>query len=171
AVAVSVNLSARQIADPDLLSQIEGSIKASKMDPSSLWLELTESALVEDGVFVERTLDSLRGLGVRLVLDDFGAGFSSLGHLKRLPLSMIKLDRSFVESLTEDSHDAAIVRAVNEMAEALGIGVIAEGIATERQVLIARVLGCGYAQGFHFAEPAAAGELGALLRRPMPVVG
>jgi diguanylate cyclase (GGDEF)-like protein len=169
-VGVSVNLSARQIADPDLLSHIEGSIAASKIDPSSLWLELTESTLLDDAALVERTLESLRALGVRLVLDDFGVGFSSLGYLKRLPLSMIKLDRTFVESLAEDAHDAAIVRAVNEMADTLGIAVVAEGIETERQVLMASELGCGYAQGFHFAEPTPAAEIAALLQRPMPVV-
>jgi EAL domain-containing protein (putative c-di-GMP-specific phosphodiesterase class I) len=169
-VGVSVNLSARQIADPDLLSHIEGSIAASMIDPSSLWLELTESTLLEDTVFVERTLDSLRDLGVRLVLDDFGVGFSSLGYLKRLPLSMIKLDRSFVENLAEDSHDAAIVRAVTEMAEVFGIAVVAEGIETERQLLIASELGCGYAQGFHFAEPSPPGGVPALLERAMPAI-
>lgn len=170
-VGVSVNLSARQIADPDLLSHIEGSISASNIDPSSLWLELTETTLLEDTEFVERTLESLRGMGVRLVLDDFGVGFSSLGYLKRLPLSMIKLDRSFVENLAEDSHDAAIIRAVSEMADSFGIAVVAEGIETEQQVLIASELGCGYAQGFHFAEPTPSAGVPRVLEHPMPVVG
>jgi EAL domain-containing protein (putative c-di-GMP-specific phosphodiesterase class I) len=169
-VGVSVNLSARQIADPDLLSHIEGSIAASNIDPSSLWLELTETTLLDDTAFVERTLESLRGLGVQLVLDDFGVGFSSLGYLKRLPLSMIKLDRSFVENLAEDSQDAAIVRAVTEMTDTFGIAVVAEGIESERQVLMASELGCGYAQGYHFAEPAPPGEIPALLERPMPAI-
>ena len=102
---------------------------------------------------MERTLDSLAELGVRMVLDDFGVGFSSLGYLKRLPLSMIKLDRTFVENLTEGSHDAAIVRAVSEMAVTMGIGVVAEGVETEEQVRMADALGCGFAQGFHFSEP------------------
>ncbi|HKH22339.1 MAG TPA: EAL domain-containing protein [Solirubrobacterales bacterium] len=169
-IGVSVNLSARQIADPDLLSHIEGSISASMIDPASLWLELTETTLLDDTSFVERTLDSLRGLGVRLVLDDFGVGFSSLGYLKRLPLSMIKLDRSFVKDLAEDSHDAAIVRAVNEMAETMGIAVVAEGVESDRQLLIASELGCRYAQGFHFAEPAPASEVLTVLERQMPAI-
>jgi EAL domain-containing protein (putative c-di-GMP-specific phosphodiesterase class I) len=167
---VSVNLSARQIADPDLISHIEGSISASMIDPASLWLELTESTLLDDTAFVERTLASLRALGVGLVLDDFGVGFSSLGYLKRLPLSMIKLDRTFVENLAEDSDDAAIVRAVNEMADTMGIAVVAEGIETERQVGMASELGCGYAQGFHFAEPVPHGDVPSLLRRTMPAI-
>jgi diguanylate cyclase (GGDEF)-like protein len=169
-VGVSVNLSARQLADPHLLSHIEGSISASNIDPSSLWLELTESTLLDDTASVERTLESLRGLGVGLVLDDFGVGFSSLGYLKRLPLSMIKLDRTFVVNLAEDSHDAAIVRAVNEMADTIGIAVVAEGIESEQQAILASELGCGYAQGFHFAEPTPPSEIPELLRRRMPVI-
>ena len=167
-ISIAVNLSARQIADPDLLSHIEGSVRANRIDPSSLWLELTETTLLDDTEFVERTLESLKGLGVRLVLDDFGVGFSSLGHLKRLPLSMIKLDRSFVENLAEGSHDAAIVRAVNEMADTIGIGVIAEGVETEQQVRMASALGCGFAQGFHFSEPVPVSHVEDLLGRPMP---
>jgi diguanylate cyclase (GGDEF)-like protein len=169
-IAVSVNLSTRQLADPDLVPQVESSIAASDIDPSTLWLELTESTLLEDAAFIERTLDSLRALGVRLVLDDFGVGFSSLGYLKRLPLSMIKLDRSLVENVADDSHDAAIVRAVNEMADAMGIGVVAEGMESERQVSMASELGCAYAQGFHFAEPTPPGEAHVLLDRRMPAV-
>jgi diguanylate cyclase (GGDEF)-like protein len=169
-VSVAVNLSPRQIADPDLLSHIEGSIRANRIDPSTLWLELTESTLLDETSFVERTLEALKGLGVRLVLDDFGVGFSSLGYLKRLPLSMIKLDRSFVENLADSSHDAAIVRAVSQMADTIGIGVVAEGVETEDQVLMASALGCGYAQGFHFAEPVPASQIERLLEQAMPAI-
>jgi diguanylate cyclase (GGDEF)-like protein len=170
-VSVGVNLSARQLADPDLLSHIEGSVRANRIDPSNLWLELTETTLLDETTFVERTLESLKGLGVRLVLDDFGVGFSSLGYLKRLPLSMIKLDRTFVENLTEGSHDAAIVRAVNEMADTIGIGVVAEGIETQDQLRMATTLGCGFAQGFHFSEPVPVAHIERLLEQPMPVFG
>jgi diguanylate cyclase (GGDEF)-like protein len=169
-VSVAVNLSARQLADPDLLSHIEGCVRANRIDPSNLWLELTETTLLDETTFVERTLESLKGLGVRLVLDDFGVGFSSLGYLKRLPLSMIKIDRSFVENLTEGSHDAAIVRAVSEMADTIGIGVVAEGVETEEQVRMASTLGCGFAQGFHFSEPVPVEHVERLLERPMPAL-
>jgi diguanylate cyclase (GGDEF)-like protein len=169
-VSVAVNLSARQIADPDLLSHIEGSVRANRIDPSNLWLELTETTLLDETSFVERTLESLTGLGVRLVLDDFGVGFSSLGYLKRLPLAMIKLDRTFVENLTEGSHDAAIVRAVNEMADTIGIGVVAEGIETDEQLRMATTLGCGFAQGFHFSEPVPVGHIERLLEQPLPAL-
>ena len=167
-ISVAVNLSGRQIADPDLLSHIEGSVRANRIDPSSLWLELTETTLLDDTAFVERTLESLEHLGVRLVLDDFGVGFSSFGYLKRLPLSMIKLDRTFVENLAEGSHDAAIIRAVNEMADTIGIGVVAEGVKTEQQVRMARALGCGFAQGFHFSEPVPASRVKVCSSGPMP---
>jgi diguanylate cyclase (GGDEF)-like protein len=170
-IGVSVNLSARQVADPELISHIEGSVRASGIEASTLWLELTETTLLDDTAFVERTLDVLRGLGVHLVLDDFGTGFSSLGYLKRLPLSMIKLDRSFVENIAAGSHDAAIVRAVSEMADTIGISVVAEGIETEEQLRAATSLGCGYAQGFHFSMPVRAEEIEDLLGTPMPVIG
>ena len=158
-VSVAVNLSARQLGDPELIPHIEGSITANGIEPSTLWLELTESTVLDDTVYVERTLGALERLGVRLVLDDFGVGFSSLGYLKRLPLSMVKLDRTFVENVTDSAFDAAIVRAVSDMAETIGIGVVAEGVETEEQVRVARDLGCGYAQGFHFAEPVPASSV------------
>jgi diguanylate cyclase (GGDEF)-like protein len=164
-MSVAVNISARQLADPELISHIEGSVRANRIDPSTLWLELTETAVLEDTDFVERSLRQLKGLGLRLVLDDFGVGFSSLGYLKRLPLSLIKLDRSFVENVPENAHDAAIVRAVCQMAGTIGIGVVAEGVETEEQVRAARDLGCGYAQGFHFARPMPADEVEDLLER------
>ena len=168
-VGVGINLSARQLADPDLVSHIEGSIQANGIDPGTLWLELTETALLDETAFTERTMATLSGIGVRLALDDFGVGFSSLGYLKRLPLSMIKLDRTFVENVTDNPHDAAIVRAVSDMADTIGIDVVAEGVETEEQVQMARELGCGYAQGFHFAEPVPASYVERLLASPIPV--
>jgi diguanylate cyclase (GGDEF)-like protein len=167
-ISVAVNLSARQLADPALIAHVEGSIRANGIEPSTLWLELTETTLLDDTVYVERTLGALRALGVHLVLDDFGVGFSSLGYLKRLPLSMVKLDRTFVENVTDNPHDAAIVRAVTDMAETIGIGVVAEGVETEEQVRVARDLGCGYAQGFHFAEPVPASYVERLIAGPIP---
>jgi len=143
-------------------------VRANRIEPSSLWLELTETTLLDETTFVERTVESLKGLGVHLVLDDFGVGFSSLGYLKRLPLTMIKLDRSFVENLVEGSHDAAIVRAVNEMAKTIGIGVVAEGVRTEDQLRMVTTLGCGFAQGFHFSEPVPVAHIERLLEQPMP---
>jgi diguanylate cyclase (GGDEF)-like protein len=166
-VGVAVNLSPRQLGSPDLLGDIKGALGASGIEASTLRLELTENTLLEDTEAVEASLESLRALGTRLVLDDFGIGFSSLGYLKRLPLSAIKLDRSFVEHLTRDSDDAAIVQAVSHMAEALGINVVAEGVETEDQLRAVEELGCGYAQGYFFARPAPADELESVLADPI----
>ena len=169
-VSVAVNLSARQIADPDLLSHIEGSVRANRIDPSSLWLELTETTLLDDTSFVERTLESLKGLGVRLVLDDFGVGFSSLGSLKRLPLSMIKLDRTFVENLgrarTTPRSSARSTRWPTRSASAWS----PRASRPDEQVRMASALGCGFAQGFHFSEPVPVSQVEGLLERPMSSV-
>ncbi|MGH2955710.1 MAG: putative bifunctional diguanylate cyclase/phosphodiesterase [Solirubrobacterales bacterium] len=165
-VGIAVNLSARQLADPALPGHVEQALRVSDIDPSTLRLELTESTLLEDTAPLERTLASLKRLGCRLVLDDFGIGFSSLGYLTRLPLSAIKLDRSFVEKLADSADHEAIVRAINEMADAIGIRVVAEGVETEDQLRAVQALGCGYAQGFYFAEPVPAGEVDALLNAP-----
>lgn len=152
-VGIAVNLSARELADPQLLRSIESAIELSGIDPFTLRLELTETTLFEDSDDTLRRLPALRNLGVRLVLDDFGTGFSSLGYLRRLPLSGFKLDRAFVEDLAPGSSDAAIVRAVTEMAGALGLDVCAEGIEAPDQLEAVRELGCSHAQGFHFSRP------------------
>jgi diguanylate cyclase (GGDEF)-like protein len=169
-ISVAVNLSVRQLADPGLLDTVMRAVDGSGIDPASLHLELTETTLLEDIDSVERSLNALRALGVHIVLDDFGIGFSSLGYLKRLPLSGIKIDRTFVENLADAPEDAAIVRAVTEMASSLGIAVVAEGVESREQLDATRALGCGYAQGFYFSPAIPAGEIEALLREPMPAL-
>jgi diguanylate cyclase (GGDEF)-like protein len=165
-IGVAVNLSARQLADPQLERYVTEALDESGIEPASLRLELTESTLLEDTEALERTLRGLKKLGVGLVLDDFGVGFSSLGYLKRLPLSAIKLDRSFVENLAEGSQDVAIVRAVTDMAEALDMGVVAEGVETEQQLRAIEELGCGFVQGFHFSRPVPTDKVEDLLSAP-----
>jgi EAL domain-containing protein (putative c-di-GMP-specific phosphodiesterase class I) len=108
----------------------------------------------------------LKELGVRLVLDDFGTGFSSLGYLRRFPLDAIKLDRAFVEHLADRSEDEAIVRAVVEMAAALGLDVVAEGVETSEQLAAVSALGCGHAQGFYFARPIPPEQVAEMLGDP-----
>jgi EAL domain-containing protein (putative c-di-GMP-specific phosphodiesterase class I) len=167
-VGVSVNLSARELADPQLLRSIESAIELSGIDPFTLRLELTESTLFEEADDPVASLRNLQNLGVRLVLDDFGTGFSSLGYLRRLPLSAIKLDRAFVEHLTSGSDDAAIVRAVTQMAGTLGLDVCAEGIETAEQLAAIRELGCTHAQGFHFSRPVPEADIPELLAGAVP---
>jgi diguanylate cyclase (GGDEF)-like protein len=162
-VRISVNLSGRQVGDPQLLPTVSAAVEESGIDPATLSLELTESVLFAESGVSERTLSSLRALGVRLVLDDFGSGFSSLGYLKRFPLDGIKLDRSFIEHVADGLADAQIVRAVVQMARALGLEIVAEGVETADQLSAVRNLGCHQAQGFYFMPPLPADEMPALL--------
>jgi diguanylate cyclase (GGDEF)-like protein len=166
-VRIAVNLSGRQIGDPQLIPSVSAAVEASGIDPTTLSFELTESVLFEESGVSERIMRSLRGLGVRLALDDFGSGFSSLGYLKRFPLDGIKLDRSFIENVADGLTDAQIVRAVVEMARALGLEIVAEGVETADQLAAVRNLGCHQAQGFYFLPPLPAEEVpGVLAQSP-----
>jgi diguanylate cyclase (GGDEF)-like protein len=166
-VRIAVNLSGRQIGDPQLLPTVSAAVDASGIDPATLSLELTESVLFEESGVSERVMRSLRGVGVRLILDDFGSGFSSLGYLKRFPLDGIKLDRSFIENVADGLTDAQIVKAVVEMARALGLEIVAEGVETADQLDAVRSLGCHQAQGFYFMPPLPAEEVpGVLAQSP-----
>ena len=151
---ISVNLSARQIAQPDLLGVVAGALRAGGLKPSSLSLELTETVLLGVTPSIVMNLQRLHELGVRLVLDDFGTGYSSFQHLKDFPIDTLKIDRSFVANLGRSEQDAAIVASVVSMASALGLSVVAEGVENETQAQLLRELGCPYAQGFHFGPPA-----------------
>jgi len=166
-VRIAVNLSGRQIGDPQLLTTVSAAIEGSGIDPATLSFELTESVLFEESGVSERIMRSLRGIGVRLVLDDFGSGFSSLGYLKRFPLDGIKLDRSFIENVADGLTDAQIVKAVVEMARALGLEIVAEGVETSDQLAAVRNLGCHQAQGFYFMPALPAEEVpGVLTQSP-----
>ena len=151
---ISVNLSARQVAQPDLLEVVAGALRAGGLKPESLSLELTETVLLGVTPAIVSNLERLHNLGVRLVLDDFGTGYSSFQHLKDFPIDTIKIDRSFVANLGRSSQDAAIVASVVSMASALGLGVVAEGVENETQASLLRELGCPMAQGYHFGVPA-----------------
>jgi diguanylate cyclase (GGDEF)-like protein len=151
---ISVNLSARQVAQPDLLDVVAGALEAAGLAPSSLCLELTEAALLGVTPAIVTNLEKLHELGIRLVLDDFGTGYSSFQHLKDFPIDMVKIDRSFVANLGRGEHDAAIVASVVSMASALGLDVIAEGVESEMQAVALRELGCPLAQGYYFGPPA-----------------
>jgi diguanylate cyclase (GGDEF)-like protein/PAS domain S-box-containing protein len=153
ALSISVNLSARQLMQPDLPEIVGAALLACGAEPQRLILELTESILVEESAQVGTTLSALKDLDVRLALDDFGTGYSALGYLKRFPFDIVKVDRSFVRGLGHDEEDSAIVGAVMGMAHALGMEVVAEGIETEEQLACLNDLGVDYGQGFLFARP------------------
>jgi diguanylate cyclase (GGDEF)-like protein len=152
-LAVNINLSPRQVAHPGLIPTVAKALEESGLDPSRLNLEITETVLIQDTETALEALRSLKELGVGLVLDDFGTGYSSLGHVKRFPIDVLKIDRSFVSGLGQDSEDHAIVSAVLSMGRALGVEVVAEGVETDDQAKHLRSLGCDLAQGFLFARP------------------
>jgi EAL domain-containing protein (putative c-di-GMP-specific phosphodiesterase class I) len=159
---MSVNLSARQFVQADLVDQVAAILEDTGLDPRGLEIEITESVLMDQSEAGIRTLARLRELGVRLVLDDFGTGYSSLSYLKHLPLDTIKIDRSFVAGLA-DVTDRSIVEAVVALARGLRIGVVAEGIETEVQRQILHEIGCDVGQGYLFARPLPADEAANLL--------
>ncbi|HEV2994142.1 MAG TPA: EAL domain-containing protein [Acidimicrobiia bacterium] len=165
-LTVSANVSPRQLAEPSFPDQIRDVIHQSGVRPGSLWLEITETALMHDTESATSALRALRGLGVHLAVDDFGTGYSSLSHLKRFPIEALKIDQSFIRGLNRDGEDAAIVTAVVSLAHALGLTSTAEGVETPEQLADLRTLGCEYAQGNLFAEPMPASMVSALTLQP-----
>ncbi|HEY3240413.1 MAG TPA: EAL domain-containing protein [Acidimicrobiia bacterium] len=163
---LSVNLSARQLGVPELIDTVRNTLNETGLDPSRLCLEITESVLMDDvGSSIEALLD-LKALGVRLAIDDFGTGYSSLSYLRRFPVDVVKLDRSFVAGMGVDPAATAIVAAVVNLAHALGIVVVAEGVETEAQLVALRALRCDRAQGYYWNRPLPAGELPGWGRQP-----
>jgi EAL domain-containing protein (putative c-di-GMP-specific phosphodiesterase class I) len=150
---VWVNLSARQLAQDDLVDVVAATLKRYAVKPGTVGLEITESALLEDADGAIATLDALRKLGVRLAVDDFGTGYSSLAYLKRLPVDQLKVDRSFIEGLEAEGDASAIVAAVTGMARALRLTTVAEGVESSAQVEVLRRLECDVAQGYFFTTP------------------
>jgi diguanylate cyclase (GGDEF)-like protein/PAS domain S-box-containing protein len=160
---VSVNVSARQIAEDDCWRLADEVLRATSLPPSALHLEVTESTLMEDmGVSIE-SLHLLQELGVKIAIDDFGTGYSSLSYLKRLPIDTLKIDRSFVDGLGTDPHDTSIARAITSLADALELELIAEGVETETQLTELRKLGCDLGQGFLWCTPLGPGEFAGYL--------
>ncbi|MBP2294900.1 putative bifunctional diguanylate cyclase/phosphodiesterase [Azospirillum rugosum] len=150
---VAVNLSARQLDDPGLARTVLGILAETGLPAANLKLELTETALFEHSDSSREVLTRLRGAGVRLVLDDFGTGYSSLSLLRRVPVEALKIDKHFTQAMVDDRDAAAIVRAIIDMAHALGMQVIAEGVETNDQLLFLRAYRCDRIQGYLLAKP------------------
>ncbi len=159
---VAVNLSARQLTD-ELPAIVANALLRTGAHPSRLTLELTETLLMETGHFATDILAALRAVGVQIALDDFGTGYSSLSYLQRFPLDVLKLDRSFIAGLGTEPSAAKIVAATIDMARALGMSVVAEGVETAEQLQYLRDFGCHFAQGYHLARPQPPGVITALL--------
>jgi EAL domain-containing protein (putative c-di-GMP-specific phosphodiesterase class I) len=158
-----VNLSGKQHSDPDLSGIVERALDRSSIDPATLCLEVTERVVMRDIESALATLESLKTLGVTLSIDDFGSAHSSLISLKRLPLDIVKIDRSFIRGVGKDSEDDAIVGAVINLAHELGLKTIAEGVETADQLHRLRDAGCDVGQGYYFGRPRPAEAINELL--------
>jgi diguanylate cyclase (GGDEF)-like protein len=157
--AMEVNLSARQVDDPEIVDTVEHILTESGLAPSDLTLEITESALMNDAASALGVLHALKELGVTLAIDDFGTGYSSLSYLQRFPLDILKIDKTFVDELGIASEGSEIIAAVIKLAHALGLQVIAEGVESELQLEELERLDCDFAQGYLFSRPVPAHEL------------
>jgi EAL domain-containing protein (putative c-di-GMP-specific phosphodiesterase class I) len=152
-LSIAVNISGRQLEDEDFSGFVSEVLTESRLSPSSLVLELTETALVDEPAPAAADLGRLRELGVRLAIDDFGTGYSSLSHLSQFPVDILKIDRSFVAGITEAEHRSAIVRGVLELARTLGLETVAEGVESAVQRDRLRAQQRDLAQGYLFARP------------------
>jgi diguanylate cyclase (GGDEF)-like protein/PAS domain S-box-containing protein len=150
---LSVNVSAKQLTQPGWSDEVAQVLAESRLAPHQLVLEITESVLMDDTDITAVRLEELRRLGVRIAIDDFGTGYSSLGYLRRLPVDILKIDKSFIDGVAEGPHESALARAVVKLASTLRLEAVAEGISTRKQLLQLRRLRCPYGQGFFFARP------------------
>lgn len=160
---ISINLSGKHFAQPNLVEQVQTILEETEIDPHYVKLELTESAVMENAEQAILMLKQLRTLGVKLSIDDFGTGYSSLSYLHRFPIDMLKVDRSFVSTMEGGSENGEIVRTIIALAKTLKLNVIAEGIESIHQLHQLRVLGCEYGQGFLFSRPIPVDEIEKLL--------
>lgn len=170
ALQMSVNLSARQLEQTNLVKMIRQVLQETGLEASSLELEVTESALMVDLQRSVDILEQLRGLGIVLALDDFGTGYSSLNYLKQFPVNILKIDRSFVQDLLSNPDSAAVTNAIIALAESLRLSITAEGIETEEQLNYLRLRGCQEGQGFYFSRPVPAEMITQLLRKQVQQV-
>jgi diguanylate cyclase (GGDEF)-like protein len=162
-LSVAVNLSTRQLAQPDLVDSVRACLAESGLRPGRLVLEVTESAVVDDAEAALRALTALRALGVLVAIDDFGTGYSSFLYLKQFPVDILKIDRAFVGGMLRSPDDAAIVASIVRLGHDVGVVLVAEGVETEEQRTHLVRLGCEQAQGFLFARPVPAAEVAAAL--------
>ena len=167
-VCMAVNLSVRQLMDNTLIPDIRTILKESGLAPNLLELEITESMLMQNPERVIRLLTEIKKMGVRLAIDDFGTGYSSLGQLKRFPIDTLKVDRSFIRDLSENSEDRGITEAIIAMGKTLSLTVIAEGVETEEQEAFLRSHACDEMQGYYFSKPTPPDQFGDLLRKHVP---
>ena len=168
--SVSVNVSAQQFSRPDFVGTVARVLKSSTLPPGALELEVTETSLMDDVGAAAEKLSELRHLGVRVSVDDFGTGYSSLSYLQRLPVDVLKIDRSFVKDLDAEGDGArssavALTEAITGLGHSLGLKVLAEGVETEAQLDALAALGCDEVQGYYFSRPVPAPNVSELFPR------
>jgi diguanylate cyclase (GGDEF)-like protein/PAS domain S-box-containing protein len=166
ALQVTVNLSARQLTDPTLVSEVQSVLASSELAPGSLILELTEGTLFEHTDHILSVMKGLKASGVNLAIDDFGTGYSSLSYLQRLPIDILKIDRAFVDRIDSDTHASAVASVIVGLGKSLSLRTVAEGIETESQARTLSELGCDLGQGYLFSGPMAPTDLEDYARRP-----
>jgi diguanylate cyclase (GGDEF)-like protein len=164
ALSMAVNLSARQFADDNLLADVTETIQKTGMDPSQLELEITESMLMHNVGKAMKVLTALREMGIRLAIDDFGTGYSSLATLKQFPVHTIKVDRTFIRDLPNNTEDQGLTEAIIALGRTLSLNVIAEGVETKEQADFLRERACNEVQGFYFSKPVPSDQFAGLLR-------
>ena len=167
-VRVAVNLSPAQFKDTQLVQRVMDALETTGLAPMLLELELTEGVVMQDTAATQQTLQAFKALGVQVTLDDFGTGYSSLSYLKRMPLSCLKIDQSFVAGLPGDAKDQAIVNAILAVAFGLGLRVVGEGVETRQQCQILQQMGCHALQGYYFSRAVPTAEINALLAHSTP---
>jgi len=153
-LTMAVNLSARQLQSPTIVADVKEALADSGLEPSSLTLEVTESAMMENIELSVLRLEELRSLRVRIAIDDFGAGYSSLGYIRRFPVDILKVDKSFIDRIDEGDEELALAAAIIDMAKVLNLRPVAEGVERVEQFERLLELGCDVAQGYFFAKPA-----------------
>jgi EAL domain-containing protein (putative c-di-GMP-specific phosphodiesterase class I) len=164
---MSVNVSVCQLDQPGFVNEVGNTVADTGIDPSSLVVEVTESVVADPGGGAAAALTALRLTGVRVALDDFGTGYSSIGYLRRLPVDILKIDRSFVSGTHPDSPESTLLQAIVALAQRLGLDVIPEGIDELDQLSQLRAMGCRVGQGFLLSHPVAGGAVDALLAAPL----
>jgi len=175
APTVSVNLSGRQLAEADLPRQVACALYDAQLGADAVVLEITESVLIDDAQGMLERLRELKGLGVQLAIDDFGAGYSSLSYLRNFPVDILKVDKSFIDAIATDVEAANLARAIVGLGRTLHLQTVAEGVETEAQLQILREAGCGHGQGYYFSRPLDGPSIRSFLRRapsqvPLPSV-
>ncbi len=169
-LTMSVNVSARQFKHRDIVEQVGKILQETHVDPTAIKLEMTETVTMDNAERTIRVVNGLKNLGVRLSIDDFGTGYSSLSYLRRFPMDTLKIDRSFVQNLSSNPENLAIVRTIMSLARNLGMEVVAEGAETAEEIEQLKALECDFSQGYFFSKPLDSKQADDLLQKSVSIL-